>query len=435
MSSTYRVHPSVKVRWTKTPTDEKILLLCRVSQKQFTINRKTLTLLQLCDSTRTRNQIVHDFLELSPETTKESITAIFDMLLERDLITESESAISESPFCCVHLEHAIEAVTVEITNRCNLSCVHCYNDSGPHENEFTEGQIETIISSLDAVNVGHIVFSGGEPLLHPHFFDAVTMVQERGMSWNIFSNATLINEVMAKTLVDAGIVKLTTSLDGASPEPHDLIRGKGTFKKTVHAITLMQEYNIPVKVHTVLHKKNLKEIPDLIRLFHSLGVNQYRLGLMRYARPGTTSDLVITFQDYYDILPDIVETEYELYGESQVIPTPNPDCRNCGTGISFFMIKSDGSMVPCPQGDPHFFTFGNALTDDIQEKWNTADILRNLRTYNFKSNEQCRTCPYQLHCDGGCPIVKYELYGDAFVLDPNTCEFLKSVKPFLQLKE
>lgn len=441
MSAYVLLNPAVKIRWTKTVSEETILAVYIPTKKIFSLNKKTLTLLELCDGTKTKKEITAEFKKKYPNTEIESIKKIMHTFFVKHLILEVGSPQPTHPVSCVECEYPVDMVTIEITNECNLRCLHCYNDAGPGKNYFSKKEIEYLVDSLNNINVRHISFSGGEPLLHPHFFDAVTMVRERGMSWSVFTNAVLIDETMAQTLVDYGIRSAATSLDGSTGRSHDFLRGvTGSFEKTVNAIQMLKGHNIPIEVQCSVYRKNLREIPSLLNLLKELNVDRYRIAAVRYLRPQVESstsgaaekgEYAITMDEFIGILPDVVKAECQLFGTSQIIYA-NPDCKNCGIATSSFMIKSDGSMVPCPQSDPHFFTFGNAFEDDILTAWDTADVLKKLRSFNYKSLKKCSTCVYQLYCNGGCSVLKYELYNDAFALDPYMCEMMEKVKPFLK---
>ena len=452
MNSKYvLIDPNVKIRWTKTPQKEIIQAVHSVAEKTFSLNRKTLNLLNLCDGTKTYEEIIAEFKRNNPQTKSESILKAVETLFEKGLVVERESSRqSFSRLSCAELEYPVGVVTMEITNRCNLRCLHCYNDSGPHRNHLSTTEIECIVDKLDRMNVGRISLSGGEPLLHPHFLDIATTIRDRGIPWSIFSNAVLIDEKMAKTLVDHGIKKVTTSLDGSTAESHDFLRGvHGSFQKTVNAVKILRAYDVPLEVHCALHRNNLREMPAILRLLHLLGVDKYAVAPVRHLRPHKENDnnknkagnenkyneFTITMDDFINTLPEVVKAEYEIFGKSTFVPDPDPDCKNCGGGTSRFMIYSDGKMVPCPQSDPEFFTFGNALTDNIAEAWNNAEILKRMRSFDFKSTKECSICEYQLYCNGGCPVAKYELYRNGFVLDPYTCKTIKVLQPYLDIPE
>lgn len=434
------MNPNVKIRWTKTPQKEIIKAVHTVTEKTFTLNKKTLDLLKWCDGTKTYEEIIAEFKKYYPQTKKESVLKAIETLSEKGLVVERESASqSLNRFFYAELEYPLQSVTMEITNKCNLRCLHCYNDSRPQGDQFfSTEEIECIVDKLDRMNVGRISLSGGEPLLHPHFLDIVAIIRERDIQCNIFSNAVLIGEKMAKNLVDYGIKKVTTSLDGSTAESHDFLRGiKGSFQKTVNAIKILGEYNVRVEVHCTLYRNNVREMPAILKLLNSLGVYEYVIAPARHLRPQqennknkNKNELTITMNDFISIISETVRTEYEIFGTSQLVPDPNSNRRNCGGGSSFFMIKSDGRMVPCPQSDPAFFTFGNALTDSIAEAWNNAEVLKKMRSFDFRSIKECSICKYQLYCNGGCPVVKYELYHDAFVLDPCTCKMMEALQPY-----
>ncbi|MGD2247155.1 MAG: radical SAM protein [Candidatus Methanofastidiosia archaeon] len=441
------INPHVKIRWTETSQKEIIQAVHTTTGKPFTLNKKTLNLLTLCDGTKTCQEIIAEFKKGSPDTENQSILKAIQTLVEKNIVLEKESAgKSLNPISHAHLVYPLRVVTWEITNICNLRCLHCYNDAGLHRKQFFSlEEINCIIDKLDKMNVGRISLSGGEPLMHPHFLDIIATLKKRGIPWSLFSNAVLIDEEMAKILVDYGIRKMTTSIDGSTAESHDFLRGvPGSFEKTIHAIKILKGYNIPIEARCALHKKNLRKMPDILALLDSLGIDTYIVAEITSLRPQplqktqeaqtpqthNNAELTITAEDYIKVLPDIIKAEYKIFGRSQCVPDPDPHLKNCGGGASSFLIKPDGTMVPCPFSDPEFFSFGNAVTDNIKKAWDTAKILKKMRTFDFRSIRECSTCKYQIYCNGGCPVKKYKYYNDAFALDSSVCNVMETMEPF-----
>lgn len=437
------IHPDIKIRVTETSQEDMIQAVHTATGKRFNLNRKTLNLLKLCDGTKTSQEIIAEFKKKSPQTKDQSLLRAIKALFEKKLIIQQETPHKFfNTISHVSLEVPLNVVTWEITNKCNLRCLHCYNDAGPQKTKFFSWEeIECIIDKLDRINVGRVSLSGGEPFMHPNFFDIINLLKERGIAWGLFSNGVIIDEPIVKTLVDQGIRKIITSIDGSTAESHDFLRGvPGSFEKTINAIKILKEYNVPIEARCALHKKNLTEMPDILELLHSLGIDSYEIAKITTARPntpqnGVNSELTITEDDYCRVLPEIIKAEHKIFGRSLLIPDPDPHRINCGGGTSSFLIKPDGTMVPCPFSDPEFFSFGNAITDDIKKAWNNAEILKKMRSFNFGSIKECSTCEYQLYCHGGCPIKKYKYFNDPFCLDPEVCQLMDAMEPYFEQTE
>ena len=120
-------------------------------------------------------------------------------------------------------------VTWEVTNRCNLRCVHCLSGSGPEA--FTGGELSLaearqVVDQLAAAQVFQIHFGGGEPFLYPGFMDLLRHARRRGFCCLcISSNGTLLDSVRVRALERLGGVYLQISLDGATESTCDALRG------------------------------------------------------------------------------------------------------------------------------------------------------------------------------------------------------------------
>ena len=136
-----------------------------------------------------------------------------------------------------------------ITDRYNLRCTHCYQDDYSGSNELDLGGLKRIaveiIRTLSIWNkVGDIAITGGEPLLKEEVFPLIHYLESADeiASLDILSNGTLINENIVEQIRDLKKIRcVQISLEGASPESNDRIRGKGTFKKAMASIGLLRK--------------------------------------------------------------------------------------------------------------------------------------------------------------------------------------------------
>ena len=125
------------------------------------------------------------------------------------------------------------------TNRCNLNCLHCHQDSSPTSSypELTTSQAFKVIDNMSDAGVAILTFSGGEPLLRKDLYAAVKRAADLGMLCTIASNGTLMTREAGAKLAKAGIRRVEIGLDGATAETHDFLRNKrGSFEATVKGI-------------------------------------------------------------------------------------------------------------------------------------------------------------------------------------------------------
>lgn len=165
-------------------------------------------------------------------------------------------------------------VVWNMTRRCNLKCVHCYAKSEDisYDNELTHEQSIAMIDDLAEFGVPVLLFSGGEPLVHPRLVEYAQYAVSKGMRAVISTNGTLITREKARILKQIGLSYVGISLDGLE-ETHDKFRGvKGSYKKAMQAIENCQKAGIKVGLRFTINKRNVKEIPGIFDLLEQKNI-------------------------------------------------------------------------------------------------------------------------------------------------------------------
>ncbi len=160
-------------------------------------------------------------------------------------------------------------VVWNITRRCNLRCVHCYNDSGADKpcREVGGEHARTVLDDLSAFGVPSVLFSGGEPLMRPDLFELIEHAVGRGLRAVISTNGTLIDEDKARRIKDIGVSYVGISLDGIGPV-NDTFRGvPGAFDRAVRGIRHCREAGVRVGLRLTLTKRNVQDIEALFDFF------------------------------------------------------------------------------------------------------------------------------------------------------------------------
>jgi radical SAM protein with 4Fe4S-binding SPASM domain len=169
---------------------------------------------------------------------------------------------------------SLRYLELQITDRCNLRCRHCYIGDGLRQDLPLE-KILKILKEFEEIQGLRLLLSGGEPLLHPHFWEMNEVLRNYPFRSVLLSNGSLITEEIAKRL---RVHEVQVSLDGMK-EGHGSIRGKGTFEKTVQSIDHLQEVNIQVSIATMIHRKNLHEFDSLASLIQSKNIGEWNVDL------------------------------------------------------------------------------------------------------------------------------------------------------------
>ena len=165
-------------------------------------------------------------------------------------------------------------VVWNMTQRCNLKCVHCYAQSEDidYDNELTQEQSLAMIDDLADFGVPVLLFSGGEPLVHPRLIEYAQYAVSKGMRAVISTNGTLITEEKANVLKAIGLSYVGISLDGLE-DTHDKFRGvKGSYKKAIKAIEYCQKAGIKVGLRFAINKRNVNDIPGIFDLLEEKNI-------------------------------------------------------------------------------------------------------------------------------------------------------------------
>jgi radical SAM protein with 4Fe4S-binding SPASM domain len=157
-------------------------------------------------------------------------------------------------------------VVWNITRTCNLRCVHCYSDSmaARYPGELDWEQMRSVVRDLAAYQVPSLLLSGGEPLIHPRFFDLVDLATDAGLKLTISTNGTLITPEKAALLKAAQVAYVGISLDGIG-DIHDQFRGKqGAFKAAVDGFRACHEVGQKTGLRLTLTRHTVADIERIL---------------------------------------------------------------------------------------------------------------------------------------------------------------------------
>ncbi|MBU4331491.1 MAG: radical SAM protein [Planctomycetes bacterium] len=289
-----------------------------------------------------------------------------------------------------------------LTNKCNLKCCHCYIDAGTkNKKELTISQWENILDEYSNTYEGKVTFTGGEPLLYPGIYDLLKKAKSNGLTVELFTNGTLINEKNVKKVVEY-LDMVQVSLDGASAQINDKIRGNGVWKKVVHAVNLMGKIKpqMLIVIAMTIMPGNAKDIEENIDKLLKLFKFEVRLKiglLIITGRADKNLDFpnnIIAEQVMTKILNGIYKKR--LKGMRKI--TPNMRIHNCGYG-EIITILSNGEIYPCALPN---YGIGNIRNISLSQAMET--FLKNKTASNIENLEICSCCDVRYFCFGGCRL-------------------------------
>jgi len=173
----------------------------------------------------------------------------------------------------------------QVTNECNLACLHCIEESGPGKafrDELSEEQIFRFLGQAMDCEVPYISFSGGEPMVHPLFFRMVEYVCARGAHLKIETNGHYLTPENCARLKSLGVKAVQVSLDGASRETFNRMRVRGDFDRATAGVRALRAAGVPIEINYSPTCFNAHEIATAVDLAYELGAESFYTGRTMY---------------------------------------------------------------------------------------------------------------------------------------------------------
>jgi mycofactocin radical SAM maturase len=303
-------------------------------------------------------------------------------------------------------------LTWEVTLACNLRCRHCLSASGVRApRELDTAEALSAVEQLHRARVFQVNFGGGEPFLRPDFETILDACHERRIVTCISTNGTLLDGARVKRLSRSGLVAIQVSLDGATEETCDDLRGAGTHRRAVDALKLLSDSPIPTSINTVLTSSNATEIPALHELSRRLGVS-FRVSRFRPSGRGAEGweGLRPSAAQLLEFSAWLASSAGVRTGDSFFSLTPQErqglGLNLCGAAKLTCCLGPSGDVYPCAFLQRQEFWAGTLRRESFQEIWDRSSVFASFRTLRIHS---CESCQRFDHCHGGCPAVAYHL--------------------------
>jgi MoaA/NifB/PqqE/SkfB family radical SAM enzyme len=192
---------------------------------------------------------------------------------------------------------AVEWIAFHLTDRCQLDCQHCLRDPEKKPKDIPLAIVQRALAEGRRVyNAEHAAFTGGEPTLYPHLAEAIDAAVDLGFTWHMVSNGRrlpwLLELFRERPLRREKLTSLSFSLDGADETMHDSIRGTGSYRDVMTAVSLCTAVGLPFAFNTTLQARNISQIEAFGLLASQLGAA--RLSLVQMQPTGTVHD-----EDFY----------------------------------------------------------------------------------------------------------------------------------------
>jgi mycofactocin radical SAM maturase len=305
-------------------------------------------------------------------------------------------------------------LTWELTYACNLSCVHCLSSSGRRDpRELSTEECKAVIDELQRMQVFYVNIGGGEPTVRPDFWELVDYATAHQVGVKFSTNGIKITPAVARRLAASDYVDVQISLDGATVEVNDAVRGAGSYTTAMRAMQNLADAGIRgFKISVVVTRDNVGQLDDFSAIADRFGA-QLRITRLRPSGRGA---------DVWDELHPTAAQQRELYdwllargegvltgdsffhlaGYGETLPGLNL----CGAGRVVCLIDPIGDVYACP-----FAIHDNFLAGNVRDPGGFAGVWRDSELFTDLRRPQtggaCTSCSAFDSCRGGCMAAKF----------------------------
>ena len=290
------------------------------------------------------------------------------------------------------------SVHIDVTNQCNLHCIHCYHpfDEYTFSNNLTLGEIKRIIDEAFSLGVFRVTISGGEPFLRNDIYDILEYISGKEMIIDVFTNATLINDDVVKRLELYNIKEVGISLYYTRPDVHEAITSSQSYSSTHYAIKMFREHNFEVKLKCILMKRNIEHYRELIDFSREMGCSLVLDFEITPKLNGDSSptELALGFEDILNLSLDD-STKFYVSAPEVLSSDGSP----CNAGKYSLYISSTGNIYPCVSLQVNL---GNTRHNSLMDIWRNNQelhILQKMKNRDFADFGENTYCQY---CMGIC---------------------------------
>ena len=342
------------------------------------------------------------------------------------------------------------SVDLEITCRCNARCKYCYylNNAGVVYEDLPTARWLDFFDELGRAQVMRVCLAGGEPLMREDILELIDGIVRNRMRFQLLTNGRLVTRKTARRLRETKRCEsVQVSLDGARPEVHETMRGKGSFEPALRAIRNLLAEGVPTTVRVTVHAYNIDGLPDVARLLlkeldlpsfstnsiSALGTRA-KYGDALFLSPAQRLQAMKTLAGLDKKYPGRIQAAAGPLAEwkgflgmetARLSGKPVPGRgRLVGCGCIFLRVavRADGAYVPCvmlPQ-----IVLGHIGRDSLEEVWRNSpqfNALRERVNVSLENFEECRGCEYIQSCTGNCAGTSLSLLGNANRPSPEAC--------------
>jgi SynChlorMet cassette radical SAM/SPASM protein ScmE len=341
---------------------------------------------------------------------------------------------------------APQKVTLNITNKCNLECLHCgVSGTKNQPGDLSLEEWKEVVDELARIKVFQLLISGGEPFMRADLSELLDIILKYHFRLSINTNGTLFNDgVLSKICKSGRLDCIQVSLDGPDSQTHDRIRGKGSFERTMRGVEALLRWKAPFSFFVVVSRNNKNSLQEIVRLSKELGVSQISFSslLPQGSALSHLHDLFLSFDERKEVEAELkglkkmyprliggslIKTIKRMHEVSKIDVSKHTSIRShkvtsCGGSVSECSIRPDGWVIPCDR--LWDYRVGNVKEESFESIWLHSRGFKRFReryARRIDTFPECRDCVYTFICRGGCPAIPYYMGRGIEGWDPLSC--------------
>lgn len=316
----------------------------------------------------------------------------------------------------------------ELTYRCPLHCVFCYNPTrhAAVRDELGTAQWVDVMRQARALGAAQLGFSGGEPLLREDLEELVAEARRLGFYTNLITSGVGLTPARAQRLHDAGLDHVQLSFQDSTRELNDFLSHARTFELKQRVARTIKDQGWPMVMNCVLHRHNLPHVDKIIEMALDLGAEYLELANTQYyGWAWLNRDHLMPTHEQLVEAEAVVNRYRERIGNRCRLLFVVPDyfeerpkaCMN-GWGSVFLSVAPDGLAMPCHNArDLPGLALPNVAHMPLAEIWQRSQAFDAYRGDGWM-REPCRSCDERHKDFGGCRCQAFQITGDATNADP-----------------
>jgi len=322
-------------------------------------------------------------------------------------------------------------VTLEVTKKCNMSCLHCGSSANTKDREkvLTLQEWFKVIDELKELGAKHITLSGGEPFMFTSWKELVKQITNKSTTKaNIISNGSIVSERDIIFMKENGVTHLALSIDGTK-DVHDKIRKHpGSYDKVMNVIKLCNKHKLNATISTSINQINFDCRKELLKEMLRLDIKIWQIQVVNsFGRAEEMKDeMIINQEQYAQLCEDVASWKKEYASKLRIAGADSlgycddgivdellegAEWMGCNAGIYNVGIESNGNVKGCLSLQDDNFISGNVKEQPLTTIWKNDDNFWYTRKYDAKNiTGSCKSCKKAEQCKAGCLGMAYSLH-------------------------